>query len=79
MILSVSFSRFCPQLLSFQRFCPASPANLMIPEDHTGRVYLFPAEIRVHPHLAAQRRKNTAQSCPELVEGASALWEAEVD
>src|SRR5207249_10691843 len=36
-ILSLCFSRFCLQLISFQRFCLGSPANPMIPEDHTGR------------------------------------------
>src|SRR5436309_10430671 len=35
--LSAMFSRFCLQLLSIQGFCPGSPANNMIPEDHTGR------------------------------------------
>ena len=34
MILSLCFSRFCLQLISFQRFCSGSPANPMIPEDH---------------------------------------------
>src|SRR6266550_5355156 len=32
MPLSLTFSRFCPQLISFQRFCSCSPANPMIPE-----------------------------------------------
>src|SRR5436190_19060 len=36
MPLSLTISRFCPQLISFQRFCPGSPANLVIPEDHGG-------------------------------------------
>jgi hypothetical protein len=41
MPLSLTISRFCPQLTSFQRFCPFSPANPMIPEDRAGRVYQF--------------------------------------
>src|SRR6266480_6214940 len=41
MPLSLTLSRFCLQLISFQRFCPSSPANLVIPEDHGGRVYRF--------------------------------------
>jgi len=38
-ILSLCFSRFCPQLISFQRFCSGSPANPMIPEDHHSEGY----------------------------------------
>src|SRR5206468_5901625 len=37
MPLSLTFSRFYPQLISFQRFCSCSPGNPMIPEDHGTR------------------------------------------
>ena len=42
MILSLCFSRFCLQLISFQRFCSGSPANSMIPEDHRRRGISIP-------------------------------------
>src|SRR5439155_8994056 len=73
-LLTLTFSIFYLQLISFQRFCSCSPANSMIPEGHRRRGIPIPdarlpsfetrekltADIHVSPLSSEKTRRQSA-------------------